>query len=168
MPKRTRDEAANSEDDEVAPCADVRQETYLGKEMEDSKSRVAVKEQASDRKRASSMQTGWTPPTHIRTMRQSKHEAIRNKWRIVVDGDDVPPPIEKFKHMRFPAVIRDHLAAKGIERPTPLQIQGLPIVLSGVDLLGNAPQQCWEGSAVCAPDGAAGPGAGAKEAAGSL
>jgi ATP-dependent RNA helicase DDX41 len=38
----------------------------------------------------------------------------------------------------FPPVILSALQTKGIERPTPIQVQGLPVVLSGRDMIGIA------------------------------
>ena len=63
---------------------------------------------------------------------------IRHKWHIIVEGDNVPPPIRNFRDMKFPKPILDALASKGIMRPTPIQIQGLPVVLSGRDMIGIA------------------------------
>merc|ERR1711871_670080 len=84
------------------------------------------------------MKTGWKPPSHIRSMPLEEQEAIRKKWHIITEGEDVPPPIRKFKDMRFPDAIIDLLASKGIKRPTPIQIQGLPAALAGRDLIGIA------------------------------
>jgi len=99
---------------------------------------MSVKERAQDIRYASSMMTGWKPPTHIRNMPLEEQEAIRKKWHIITEGEDIPPPIRKFKDMRFPQAIIDLLAAKGIKRPTPIQIQGLPAALAGRDLIGIA------------------------------
>lgn len=57
---------------------------------------------------------------------------------MLVQGDHPPPPIKTFAEMRFPAPILAALAAKGIERPTPIQMQGLPVALSGRDMIGIA------------------------------
>jgi ATP-dependent RNA helicase DDX41 len=95
------------------------------------------------------METGWRPPRHLRVQSASAHAATRAKYNITVDGagadsDDasgnggVPPPITKFAHMRFPPSILAALKAKGISAPTPIQIQGLPVVLSGRDMIGIA------------------------------
>ena len=40
--------------------------------------------------------------------------------------------------MKFPKSILDHLRSRGIERPTPIQMQGLPVILSGRDMIGIA------------------------------
>ena len=50
----------------------------------------------------------------------------------------MPPPIKSFRDMRFPEPVLEALKAKGIRKPTPIQIQGIPAVLSGRDLIGIA------------------------------
>ena len=85
-----------------------------------------------------SIKTDWRPPPHVRAMSEAEQTELRTKWHILVEGKDVPPPIKSFADMRFPAPILAALAAKGIERPTPIQVQGLPAALSGRDLIGIA------------------------------
>lgn len=46
----------------------------------------------------------------------------------MVEGDDLPPPITSFKSMEFHKGIIDGLRDKGITKPSPIQIQGLPAV----------------------------------------
>lgn len=67
-------------------------------------------------------------------------QALRAKWHILVDGTDVPPPIKSFTEMRLPRTIVAALKAKKppIERPTPIQVQGLPVALAGRDMIGIA------------------------------
>ena len=55
-----------------------------------------------------------------------------------MEGEDIPPPIRTFRELKFPAPLLDALTARGIMRPTPIQIQGLPVVLSGRDMIGIA------------------------------
>ena len=72
-------------------------------------------------------------------------QALRAKWHILVEGDDVPPPIKSFAEMRLPRAIVAALRAKKppIERPTPIQVQGLPVAFSGRDSeCGPQHQQC--------------------------
>jgi len=99
---------------------------------------MSVKEIAKGVEYTSVMKTGWRPPRHIREMDEEERQAIRDKWHILVEGDDIPPPIKTFKEMRFPQPVLDHLIAKGIKKPTPIQIQGLPAILSGRDMIGIA------------------------------
>ena len=42
------------------------------------------------------------------------------------------------KEMRFPKPLLDYLKEKGIKKPTPIQVQGLPVALSGRDMIGIA------------------------------
>nr|CAD1844580.1 unnamed protein product [Ananas comosus var. bracteatus] len=60
---------------------------------------------------------------------------LRRRWHILVDGDDVPPPIPYFRDMRLSDPVLRKIREKGIVRPTPIQVQGLPIVLSGYDMI---------------------------------
>ncbi|KAL6070872.1 DEAD-box ATP-dependent RNA helicase 35 [Balamuthia mandrillaris] len=85
-----------------------------------------------------SLQTGWTPPRWLQEMPEEERAKIREDWHILVEGEGIPPPIRRFKDMRFPKPILDALEDKGIKKPTPIQIQGLPCVLGGRDLIGIA------------------------------
>lgn len=82
------------------------------------------------------MQTGWKPPLSIRALSKENCDKIRQKRLISVKGEDIPPPITKFKEMRFPKPILEMLKAKGIKRPSPIQVQGIPVALSGRDMIG--------------------------------
>lgn len=85
-----------------------------------------------------SMQTSWTPPRYIADRDEADHDATRTKWHILVEGAEVPPPIRSFREMKFPAPVLDFLAKRNIRRPTPIQMQGLPVALSGRDMVGIA------------------------------
>ncbi|CAN8307704.1 unnamed protein product [Cochlearia groenlandica] len=82
--------------------------------------------------------TGWKPRCRARRMSNKQRGLIRKQCHIVVDGEDIPPPLKKFKDMKFPEAVVDTLKAKGIVKPTPIQVQGLPVVLSGRDMIGIA------------------------------
>ncbi|CAN8236083.1 unnamed protein product [Cochlearia groenlandica] len=82
--------------------------------------------------------TGWKPRGRERRMSNKQRGLIRKQCHIVVDGEDIPPPVKKFKDMKFPEAVVDTLKAKGIVKPTPIQVQGLPVVLSGRDMIGIA------------------------------
>ena len=81
---------------------------------------------------------GWIPPTHQRNMSLEDGEALRARYQILLDGEDAPPPMDSFRDMKFPNVLLNALAEKGIRRPTPIQMQGLPCALSGRDMIGIA------------------------------
>ncbi|TXG61094.1 hypothetical protein EZV62_012457 [Acer yangbiense] len=85
---------------------------------------------------ASRVLTGWKPPLPIRRMSKKACDLIRKQWHIIVVGEDIPPPIKNFKDMRFLEPILKMLKAKGNVQPTPIQVQGLPVILSGRDMIG--------------------------------
>ena len=48
------------------------------------------------------------------------------KNHIIVEGDDLPPPIDNFTDMRVPESLVKFLKSKRITKPTPIQLQGIP------------------------------------------
>lgn len=40
--------------------------------------------------------TSWRPPKYIREKSAEERVRIREKYHIVVEGEDIPPPIESF------------------------------------------------------------------------
>lgn len=98
----------------------------------------SVKELAQDVTYVTSMTTGWKPPLSIRLMSEEEHQEVRDQFYIICEGHDLPPPITTFKEMKFPPSILRHLDAKNIKKPTPIQMQGLPVALSGRDMIGIA------------------------------
>ena len=116
----------------------AQEEAAILKNITEKKALMSAKELSKDVQYTHSIETGWKPPTHIRAMTKEDCEEIRDKWHIIVEGVDIPPPIRTFKEMKFPAPILNELERKGIARPTPIQIQGLPVILSGRDIIGIA------------------------------
>uniref|UniRef100_A0AAZ3RYB4 Probable ATP-dependent RNA helicase DDX41 n=1 Tax=Oncorhynchus tshawytscha TaxID=74940 RepID=A0AAZ3RYB4_ONCTS len=80
----------------------------------------------------------WLAPRYILNMPPARHDRVRKKYHILVDGDGIPPPIKSFREMKFPQAILKGLKKKGIVHPTPIQIQGIPTILSGRDMIGIA------------------------------
>lgn len=59
-------------------------------------------------------------------------------YYFVYAGLDCPPPLKRFREMKFPKCILNCLKNKGIKNPTSIQMQGIPVVLSGRDMIGIA------------------------------
>ena len=114
------------------------EEAAILKQISEKKALMSVSELSKDVKYTRSIETGWKPPTHIRALTEAQKDELRDQWHIIVEGVDVPAPIKTFKEMKFPKPIIDELNRKGITRPTPIQIQGLPAILSGRDVIGIA------------------------------
>ncbi|KAI5481639.1 hypothetical protein MNV49_002865 [Pseudohyphozyma bogoriensis] len=84
------------------------------------------------------MKSSWRPPTYVRDRSDSENEKIREKYHILVEGDDIPPPIPDFRDMKLPKPLLDYLKNKKISAPTPIQLQGIPVAFSGRDMIGIA------------------------------
>ncbi|CAN6277567.1 unnamed protein product [Urochloa humidicola] len=104
----------------------------------DSKSLRSVHEIAKGIIYTEPIRTGWKPSLRLRRMPLAKANELRRKWHIIVDGDDVPPPARDFRDLRLPEPMLRKLRERGIVQPTPIQVQGLPVVLSGRDMIGIA------------------------------
>uniref|UniRef100_A0A7I4XVK0 RNA helicase n=1 Tax=Haemonchus contortus TaxID=6289 RepID=A0A7I4XVK0_HAECO len=85
-----------------------------------------------------SFRTSWRPPSHIRKQMEEDFVAYRKRKGISVDGTDCPPPIGSFVEMKFPKCILRALKDNDIHIPTAIQIQGIPVALSGRDMIGIA------------------------------
>lgn len=96
--------------------------------IQETRALMSVGELAKGVVYTESLKTGWQPPRYIREASQSRHDRIRKKWHILVEGEDVPAPVKTFREMKFPKPILDGLKKKGITYPTPIQLQGLPTV----------------------------------------
>ncbi len=85
------------------------------------------------------MSTTWKPLYKYRIKSLEWCNLVRSKYNIEIEsGINIPPPITKFKHMRFPPAILKGLSDKKIKYPTPIQMQALPSVLIGRDVIGIA------------------------------
>lgn len=63
---------------------------------------------------------------------------LRDEMEIKVKGNDVPYPIVSFAHLNFDESIISQITKKGFEKPTAIQCQALPCLLSGRDVIGIA------------------------------
>jgi len=80
-----------------------------------------------------------------------QHQKIRDKYHILVDGEEIPPPIEHFVDMKIPEPMLQFLKANRITTPTPIQLQGIPTAFSGRDLIGIAFTGSGKTLAFCLP-----------------
>ncbi|XP_076885215.1 DEAD-box ATP-dependent RNA helicase 24-like [Bidens hawaiensis] len=71
-------------------------------------------------------------------MSEQEVAEYRNSLAIRVAGFDVPRPIKTFAEAGFSAELMKAIAKQAYEKPTSIQCQSLPIVLSGRDIIGIA------------------------------
>ncbi|KAK5578333.1 hypothetical protein RB653_008003 [Dictyostelium firmibasis] len=115
-----------------------REENDILKSLKTFKPLVSVKDRAKDVIYTDSIKTNWRAPRYILERDENDHQKVRDQLNIITDGDNIPPPITTFKEMKIPKPIMDVLLEKGIKKPSPIQVQGLPVILSGRDMIGIA------------------------------
>ena len=118
----------------------AKEEAELLEQLTRTKALQSVQELAHGIVYTKPMRTGWRPPHAIRVKGQEDHQRVRDEFHIIVEGEELEgaPPMTSFREMKFPASVVDHLQQRGITRPTPIQMQGLPVILSGRDMIGIA------------------------------
>jgi ATP-dependent RNA helicase DDX41 len=116
----------------------IEEAEMLDDTAKEAKILIPVGQRAKDISFSDSIETSWRPPRWVREMSEEACQEIRDEWHILVEGERIPYPIKRFEDMKFPRPVIDALREKGIKKPTPIQIQGLPVVLSGRDMIGLA------------------------------
>ncbi|XP_013383180.1 probable ATP-dependent RNA helicase DDX41 [Lingula anatina] len=116
----------------------LKEEERILESVAENKALMGVAELAKGIQYQDPIKTGWTPPRAILAMPKERHQRMRKKMEILVEGEDIPPLCITFKEMKFPHIILKALKKRGIEKPTPIQMQGIPVVLMGRDMIGIA------------------------------
>uniref|UniRef100_A0A3P9MIY8 RNA helicase n=1 Tax=Oryzias latipes TaxID=8090 RepID=A0A3P9MIY8_ORYLA len=65
-------------------------------------------------------------------------QRIKQELGIKTQGEDVRKPILEFEHCAFPLTLNNNLKKAGYEAPTPIQMQMVPIGLTGRDVIASA------------------------------
>lgn len=118
---------------------EAEEEAALLAQMERAQKKLAsAQELAKGTVYTESMKSTWRPPHYIRNLSAEEQQAVRDKYSIIVEGNDPPPTIENFADMKIPQPILDYLDNKGIKRPSLIQMQGLPAAFAGRDMIGIA------------------------------
>ncbi|KAK2828641.1 hypothetical protein Q5P01_019675 [Channa striata] len=91
----------------------------------------------------------------LKHLHQEKMNRFRSQHRINVHGSDVPDPVSTFEELRSeyrlnPRVLQN-LSEAGLSSPTPIQMQAIPLMLHGRELLACAPTGSGKTLAFCLP-----------------
>lgn len=106
----------------------LKEEEKILESVAEKKALMGVAELAKGIQYEDPIKTSWTPPRYTLAMPESRHEQVRQQLRILVEGENVPPPLKSFKEMKFHRAIIEGLQQKNITKPTPIQVQGIPTV----------------------------------------
>nr|CAB3237186.1 probable ATP-dependent RNA helicase DDX52 [Phallusia mammillata] len=87
------------------------------------------------------------PTRNDETNHQGKSDngvhSVRKKYRIQVDGSDIPEPITTFQHLHseydFNMKCMENISKKGFKELTPIQMQAIPSMMHGREILACAP-----------------------------
>lgn len=133
---------------ELQEVAEEKKETIAEKQKKEEEEILArigestalkgVAELATGVEYTESIKTSWKAPSYILGLPQARHRRVWKKYGIDVDGDDPPPPLKTFEDMKLNPSVLNGLRDKNIKKPSPIQMQGIPAVLSGRDLIGIA------------------------------
>jgi len=75
----------------------------------------------------------------VQAMQPQQADYIRQSKSItIVAGTSVPKPVRTFEEASFPEYVLEEVSRAGFKEPTPIQVQGWPIALSGRDMVGIA------------------------------
>jgi len=96
--------------------------------------------QGIEYERTDAVDYGWSPTKWWADAMADRDslEKTRKRLHIIAEGTDVTPPCETFQKMKLPKWLVDHLESRGIVRPTPIQMQGIPVAFTGRDMIGVA------------------------------
>lgn len=131
--KKKAEEIKVSDRDEL-----LQKESEILETVKADKALMAAAELAKGIRYDKPLKTGWRPPYDVRHRSERKIEKIRKKNEVIVEGSNIPPPCLTFEEMRLPRTIIKELKRRGIKKPNPFQMQGLPVLLSGRDMIGIA------------------------------
>lgn len=81
----------------------------------------------------------WVEPYELSQMAEAEVQELRlDLDGIKVSGKDVPKPVQKWSHCGLTQPLLNVIDKLGYEKPTPIQMQALPVIMSGRDVIGVA------------------------------
>lgn len=81
----------------------------------------------------------WVEPVELSEMTEEEAAELRLELDgIKVSGKNVPRPVQKWSQCGLTRPILDVIDGLGYEKPTPIQMQALPVIMSGRDVIGVA------------------------------
>jgi ATP-dependent RNA helicase DDX46/PRP5 len=81
----------------------------------------------------------WVEPAELRNLSEADVTDLRLELDgIKVSGKDVPKPVQKWAQCGLTRQTLDVISDLGYEKPTPIQMQAIPAIMSGRDVIGVA------------------------------
>lgn len=83
--------------------------------------------------------TAYHDSPEVSSIHPKAIESIRSAHDIIAQGENIPRPITSFEDCQLDTRLLSNLKEAGIVRPTPIQIQAIPVALAGRDMFASAP-----------------------------
>uniref|UniRef100_A0A0B7AJV1 RNA helicase n=1 Tax=Arion vulgaris TaxID=1028688 RepID=A0A0B7AJV1_9EUPU len=80
----------------------------------------------------------YTPHEEIESLSDDQVDELRSKLGIKVSGLSPPHPVSSFAHFGFDEALLGAVRKSEYTKPTPIQAQGIPVAMSGRDMIGIA------------------------------
>lgn len=81
----------------------------------------------------------WVEPYELSQMTEAEVQELRlDLDGIKVSGRDVPKPVQKWSQCGLTQPLLNVIDKLGYQKPTPIQMQALPVIMSGRDVIGVA------------------------------
>ncbi|XP_073700503.1 probable ATP-dependent RNA helicase DDX59 [Garra rufa] len=116
--------------------------SHLAKTCLDFGEKVFSKDlqEGSDSSSAADTEKGYSykEDVFISELTEEQVERVKTELAIVATGSGVSRPIIEFEHCNFPTALRLNLKKAGYEAPTPIQMQMVPVGLTGRDVIATA------------------------------
>ncbi|KAH8201034.1 hypothetical protein TruAng_004807 [Truncatella angustata] len=81
----------------------------------------------------------WVEPAELNEMTEAELTDLRLELDgIKVTGKDVPKPVQKWSQLALSRKTLDIIDSLGFDKPTPIQMQAFPAIMSGRDIIGIA------------------------------
>lgn len=81
----------------------------------------------------------WHEPYELSQLTEEEANDLRLELDgIKVSGKNIPKPVQKWSHCGLTRPILDTIEKLGYEKPTPIQMQALPVIMSGRDVVAVA------------------------------
>uniref|UniRef100_A0A1B6FC57 Probable ATP-dependent RNA helicase DDX52 n=1 Tax=Cuerna arida TaxID=1464854 RepID=A0A1B6FC57_9HEMI len=101
------------------------------------------KTEKSKHKKKKKVEAGKSKKQKLADLEQERINRLRNVHRITAVGENPPPPVESFEQLQLEYkvsnIIIKNLVASGYEAPTPIQMQAIPAMIQGRQILACAP-----------------------------
>jgi ATP-dependent RNA helicase DDX41 len=70
----------------------------------------------------------WTFPKKYKKLNSTQIQEIRDSFHIKIEGEDLLSPVSTFEDIKFPPAMLKALEKTGVNYPSPIQMQGIPLM----------------------------------------